>query len=599
MSRIQKLDTQTANMIAAGEVVERPRGVVKELVENAMDAGATRIMISYSEGGLKKIVVEDNGMGMDHTDARACFERHATSKIHKESDLWNIHTMGFRGEALPSIAAAAKVTLLTGDGSDGTKVIMAYGRQEAYEDAPAPQGTSITVEDLFYETPARLKHMRSASYEGSLITSLVQTFALGAPDIAFRLYSENREVFRTSGNGDLAEVLYQVYGRSAAENAIPLDFSDYDYHVRGALIKPIISRASRYGLHIFLNGRMVHERKLDQAVEDGYRGFLKEGRYPLAVIDVQMDPHIIDVNVHPSKWEVRLSKEKQLEYLLQDQIASILSEAMKIPEEKMEQKEVKPVYFTPLSFSEEEMRPLQVKAEAPAYEDRKITLADEKKQDEAVLQKVVSVQEEKAAAPGVEAETDEEEEKVPLPVYQVIGQYRKKYVLCACGQGLMMVDLRRCEVRLTYEKCLREMKESHQRTDLLVPLTMHFTPDECDRVEELNQAFADTGIVYEPFGTDTLLVRSIPLWLQGMHDHEKILQDLAEMYLQEDRKINVQEEAAKEAVKYMPYEEKTLSMDEMKQKLAELSGCANAWTDPYGRAIVVLLDEKEIERRFG
>jgi DNA mismatch repair protein MutL len=593
MSRIQKLDSQTANMIAAGEVVERPRGVVKELVENAMDAGATRIMISMEEGGLKKIVVEDNGCGMDHTDARACFGRHATSKIHSQNDLWNIHTMGFRGEALPSIAAAAKVTLLTSDGTDGTEVIMAYGDEKAYHDAPAPQGTRITVEDLFYETPARLKHMRSASYEGSLIQTLVQTFALGSPAVAFRLYNENREVFRTSGNGSLQEVVYQVYGRGAAENAIPIDFEDYDYHVTGCLIRPMISRASRYGMHIFLNGRMVHDLKLERAVLDGYQGFLPEGRYPLAVISVQMDPHIIDVNVHPSKWEVRLSKENQLEYLLKDQISQVLEAKMNSVSEKEEAAEktapARTVYYTPLQFTEENLRPQSMvrQKEPPAYEQKMKTAEEEKAEDEAQLKKIMPEQPE-----------EEETEEVPFPPAQLIGQYRKDYLLCACEQGLMIIHLYRARQRLAYEKCIREMKENRHHQDLLVPLTMHVGRADVNRVDELNEAVKDTGIVYEPFGSDTLLVRSVPVWLKDMQESEQILQDLCELYLKEDRRVDVQDLAAKEAVKHLPVESRTLREEEMKAYLDALGSCRNAWTDPFGRPITVIVDDRRLLREF-
>ncbi|MCH4013972.1 MAG: DNA mismatch repair endonuclease MutL [Solobacterium sp.] len=599
MSRIQKLDTQTANMIAAGEVVERPRGVVKELVENAMDAGATRIIIAMEQGGLSKLSVEDNGIGMDHADARMAFERHATSKIHKESDLWNIHTMGFRGEALPSIASVSRLTMLTSDGSDGTKVVMSYGKEEVYEDAPAPQGTKITVEGLFYETPARLKHMRSAAYEGSLIQSLVQAFALGRPDIAFRLYHEGRECFRTSGSGSLQEVVYQVFGRGAAENAIPVDFEDYDYHVTGCIIRPFINRASRYGMHIFLNRRMVKENRLYKAILDGYQGFLQEGRYPLAVVNVDMDPHIIDVNVHPSKWEVRLSKQNQLEYLLKDQIHEALTKAMNAKEEEPEV--ISGTVYVPLSFSDDEMRPtpqeeMKVAQDSPAYaadqkEEKPLTCEAEQKADEAILQKVT---------PAEETEPEEEEEKIPFPSYTVIGQYRKDYILCACEQGLMVVHIARMRQRISYEEDIRRMKTSKGKQDLLVPLTLHVSAADVERADELNAAIADTGIVFEPFGSDTLLVRSMPLWLCGQDiEEEKLLCDLCEIYLKEEHKVDVCDLAAREAVKYMKENHRSLTMDEMKKYMEQLQACDNAFTDPFGRAIVIIVDEKHLLRSFG
>ena len=380
MGRIAQLDMQTANMIAAGEVVERPMGVVKELVENAIDAGATRIQITIEEGGLSKITIMDNGCGMDASDAQMCFERHATSKIHNENDLWSIHTLGFRGEALPSIAAVAKVTLSTSDGSDATRVVIAYGKKESVSPYPCNQGTEITVEGLFYQTPARLKHMRSGAYESSLIQDVISRFALSHPEIAFHFINDGRDAFRTSGQGDLLEVLYAVYGKAAAENAIAVDFSDFDYHVSGYLIKPMLSRASRNMMHIFLNGRMVRTYKLYQSVQDAYADFMPKGRYPMCVLSITMDPHLLDVNVHPSKWEVRISKETQLELLIKEEVAKALrGNAAVVAKEE----EPKTEYYQPLAFNTDELsvspsrqEPEPVRQEEPMQQPKEFVLND-------------------------------------------------------------------------------------------------------------------------------------------------------------------------------------------------------------------------------
>ena len=294
MGKIHQLDTQIANMIAAGEVVERPMGIVKELVENAIDAGSTRIDISVWEGGLEKIVVRDNGSGMDSEDAVNAFLRHATSKIEKEKDLWSIHTLGFRGEALPSIASVSKTTLTTSDGNTSTRVQMEYGKRVKVSAYPFDQGSEISVEGLFYKTPARLKHLKSAAYENSLIQDVIVRFALSHPDIAFVFKSDEKEAVRTTGQGNLLEVMYQVWGREVAENSIPVDFQDYDYHVTGYIVKPNITRASRNYLYVFINGRMVRTYRLYKGILDGYEDFIVKGRNPIVVLNVEMDAQIVE-----------------------------------------------------------------------------------------------------------------------------------------------------------------------------------------------------------------------------------------------------------------------------------------------------------------
>ena len=320
MGKIHQLDTQTANMIAAGEVVERPMGVVKELVENAIDAGSTRITVSVIDGGMTKITVRDNGIGMDSEDALNAFKRHATSKIKGQNDLFDIHTLGFRGEALPSIASVSKVTLTTSDGNDSTRVQIEYGEIKNAGNYPCDEGTEISIEGLFYRTPARLKHLKSGSYENTLIQDVIVKFVFSYPSIAFTFISNDRISFQTTGKGNLLEVIYQAWGREAGENAIAVDFSDYDYHVTGYIVKPSLTRVSRNCMHVFLNGRMVRTFRLYKSILDGYEDFIVKGRNPLVVLNIEMDPQLLDVNVHPSKWEVRISKENQLEYLIKDNI---------------------------------------------------------------------------------------------------------------------------------------------------------------------------------------------------------------------------------------------------------------------------------------
>ena len=332
MAKIQQLDAHLTNMIAAGEVVERPMGVIKELVENALDAKATRIEVNINQGGTELMEVIDNGVGMDREDACLCFERHATSKIKTTEDLWAIHTLGFRGEALPSIASVSNLTLLTNNGEDSTRVEIRYGQRQSARPYPCNQGTQITVSGLFQKTPARLKHLKSIPYETSLILDVIQKFALSYPDVAFRLVHDGKEVFRSAGNGSLLEVMAIIYGRDLARQCIEVEGQDFDYTVRGLMALPAQTRASRNYMTVFINRRMIRSYRIQKAILEAYKNYIPQDRYPIVVLDIEMDSHLCDVNVHPSKWEIRLSKEQQLEFLIRDTLTHTLREHMQAPE---------------------------------------------------------------------------------------------------------------------------------------------------------------------------------------------------------------------------------------------------------------------------
>ncbi|WP_115716268.1 DNA mismatch repair endonuclease MutL [Amedibacterium intestinale] len=352
MGKINRLDEHLSNMIAAGEVVERPMGIVKELVENCIDAHATNVEIQISQGGIESIAIIDDGDGMDSSDATLAFERHATSKLKEVNDLWNIHTMGFRGEALPSIASVSHVLLRTNNGNESTEVEIKYGTLMCAKPCATPKGTMIEVRNLFQKTPARFKHLKSPQYEFSLISDVVQKFALSHPEIGFILSHDGRIVFKTRGNGSLLEVLMQIYGRETAKSAIVLDGKDNDYMIDGYIMQPQYNRATKYYMLLYINGRMIRNYHLQKAVMDAYTPFLPKDRYPIAVINLHMDAQLVDVNVHPSKWEIRLSKEKQLEKLIYQTISEALTNRLEVPkikinkEEKKEKIEMQTLEFT-------------------------------------------------------------------------------------------------------------------------------------------------------------------------------------------------------------------------------------------------------------
>lgn len=601
MGRIQQLDTQTANMIAAGEVVERPMGVVKELVENAIDAGSTRITVSILEGGLTKLTVTDNGCGMDRGDAEMCFARHATSKIRKENDLWAIHTLGFRGEALPSIASVSKTTLTTSDGNDSTRVIISYGKVESVSPYPSEVGTEISVEGLFYHTPARLKHMRSNSYETSLIQDVIGRFALSHPEIAFQFIVDGRETFRTSGQGNLLEVIYSVFGRSAAENAKEVSFSDFDYQVDGYLVLPELSRASRNQMVIFLNGRMVRTYRLYQAIRDGYGDSIPKGRYPMCVLSIQMDPHLLDVNVHPSKWEVRLSKERQLEYLLQDEVRKQIQGDRPLPKANVE--EARMEYYQPMAMDLNSLMVKDVPVKDIQKEERPIvdqSVEIKKESSEEVPLHFETQTIEVPVIPTVEKETVEEEEQTPLPEMRILGQLHATYIVSECEQGLVLIDQRSALRRIHYEEILQSTQKDTVLMDMLVPITIDVEPSILTKIEEINEAIKPLSLSFEPFGNNTVLVRSIPSWMKDLEE-ETFLKDLLDALAQEKNvsyeKVNA-ESIAKLASQNIRGVNKNYSNEELQAIVEQLKNTRNPWTAPDGKSILLVLEEKEFAKEF-
>lgn len=362
MSLIHVMDTHLSNMIAAGEVVERPANIVKECAENALDAGASSIQIEVFEGGIAGVIITDDGCGMEPEDARMAFERHATSKLHSEEELFSIGTMGFRGEALPSIAAVASVDLKTSMNGQGTHVRMEFGECTVNEPVNCPRGTRIEVRDLFVKVPARYKYLRRPAYEFSVIADLVNKMALSRPDIRFSLFHDGRQVFRTSGKGDQKEILYQMYGREVAENAVPFAASSSDFEIDGLAVQPKISRASKNFIYLTVNGRLIRSWQITKAVMEGYREYLPKERCPIVFLNIQTDPQLVDVNVHPNKWEVRIAKEEFLKELITETLEGLFAENLSTPEIRLTEKadtqeKLQFAKASPSIFQEPENRP--------------------------------------------------------------------------------------------------------------------------------------------------------------------------------------------------------------------------------------------------
>ena len=656
MARIHQLDEHLSNMIAAGEVVERPSGIVKELVENSIDAKAKHIEIQILQGGIDCITIIDDGCGMDAQDATLAFERHATSKIQAVDDLWKISTMGFRGEALPSIASVSQVTLRTNDGIDSSEVIIYYGTLKSARPCGTPKGTMLEVRNLFQKTPARFKHLKSPQYEFSLISDVVQKFAISHPNIGFELSHDGRSVFKTKGNGNLREVLMQIYGRDGAKTAIELHGQDLDYTIRGYALQPQFQRATKYYVLLYINGRMIRNYHLQKAVMDAYAPYMPKDRYPIAVINMEMDAQLVDVNVHPSKWEIRLSKEKQLEKLLYQTIKAALMQDMEVPniqarkENKKEKIEIQELQFTyprdqevkklhtevndsfvhydgkPKQTITEESRvqvdkvePQEAPVEAEKQEsvDKKQELSESQssdtqapikdqvieevsttKQAETLFKDIAPIQEVVMKA---EQEPASESVNPSLPQLHVIGQFHNSYILAEGEKGLYIIDQHAAQERYHYEMIQKQILSGVKDTQPhLIPITVETTMSAVSRIDDLNALLEQVGIHFEVFGNTTLLCRELPIWLKDTKE-EAFLQDMIDLWQKDDeisldklRKHTIATMACHSSIRF----HRSLTMEEMKQVILDLGKCEQPFHCPHGRPTLICYEDKDLIHDF-
>lgn len=619
MAKIHILDAHVANQIAAGEVVERPASIVKELVENAIDAEATRIVVQLEEGGISKISVSDNGIGMEPEDAKRAFSRHATSKIKKERDLLTIRTLGFRGEALPSIASVSRVKLTTCHDPDQLAYSLQYegGVWKKSEEVSRPRGTDVVVTDLFYNTPARLKYLKTVNTEVGHIADLMGKIALAHPEIAFSLRHQQRELFRTTGDGKLRHVLYALYGKQVASKMIPIQIEDADFSVTGYFSKPEITRASRSYITLIINGRYVRSIPLTQAILQAYATLLPTGRYPIGVLQIQMDPRLLDVNVHPAKYEVRLSKEKECCDLIRTGVKQALRKEVLVPQvthkgsqtslKKGKPKQQQLVLESPLYESEKQLTPKAMSSSAPVTKKRPESLAHEPPPDK----KLSRPKEENNRPQMVEAPKSElqqpvssqtiDSEKRRFPQMVPLAQIHGTYIVAQTEDGFYLIDQHAAHERIYYEKFFQQMDQAtHRQQVLLFPLTVECSPSEDKILESYQEELRIWGMEIEPFGGTTWLVRSHPPWFPKGNELDTI-RELID-WLKEHGKVETalfRDAAAKMmACKAAIKANRHLRRDEMEQLLCDLNHCDNPFTCPHGRPIFIHFSTYELEKMF-
>ena len=624
MAEIHELSAVLADQIAAGEVVERPASVVKELVENALDAKAAQITIETKEAGLEMIRVTDDGEGIEADDVETAFKRHATSKITSREDLFRVATLGFRGEALPSIASVSDVVLMTAHADDetGTTIHIKGGKIVSNDASQLRNGTQITVSDLFFNTPARLKYLSSLATELSHVSDIVNRLALSHSDVAFVLKNNGKTLLKTAGNGNQKQTFSAIYGVKAAAKMISFNAKDLDFEVDGMVSYPELTRSNRNGISLLINGRYIRNFKLTKAVLNGYGSKLMVGRFPYAVINVRLDPLLCDVNVHPTKQEVRISKEPQLEKLISEGIFARLSQENLIPNavknlnhskrtgfsgEQTDLLEKSPKYKGPVSaevtaalVGESLDDKLDGKQDVFAKDVRPIVIskrtdlekAELKIWDQKYVQKKTSVKDQEISA---------ESSKKRFPELRYIGQMHGTYLFAESEDGLYIIDQHAAQERCKYEYYRTEIGNvSSNQQRLLVPIVLTYPTTDALKIEENLDKLADLGIELGDFGKNTYILRQHPTWFkQG--EEEEIVREMIDMFLNDD-KLTVAKFREKTAImmscKRSIKANHHLEEEQAKVLLKKLSACENPFNCPHGRPVLVHFTSKDMEHMF-
>lgn len=554
------LDESVANKIAAGEVIERPASVVKELLENSIDAGASRISVQVADGGRSLIRVTDDGCGMNRQDAVLSLQRHSTSKIRTADDLAHITTLGFRGEALPSIAAVSRLEILTRqpNAEEGVRLTAEGGTITDLSAAGAPGGTRVSVMNLFYNTPARLKFLRSEATELSHIADLVGRYALAYPHISLILEHNGRELLNRAGGEDLSGALLALYGRRVLEETVPVEWSLPSATVRGLVSRPSLNRASRQAEHFLVNRRPIRSRLLSRALEEAYRGLLPAGRYPVAVLLLEVEPHLVDVNVHPAKAEVRFAREGE-------------------------------VFQGVLAAVKEALRVAQTSFSSPALP-------------------TLTPGPQRLAAPLSRTPRQWAEQRLPIqpglaaagPRLSLIGQWEKTYILAESSEGLVVIYQHRAHERVLYERLEQSLSPAPAaQQHLVAPITLEFSPAEAAVLGKHMPVFERLGFLMEPFGRGTFLLRAVPALLERLGP-EKLMKDLVEELTAEARASSDPLAAVLAGLSCHAAVRAgdALGREEMERLLHDLARTSQPFLCPHGSPVLITLPQAELDRKF-
>lgn len=567
--KIRVMSENLANKIAAGEVVEKCASVVKELVENSIDAKATHIKINLEDGGLKKIEVIDDGIGMDKDDAQLAFARHATSKIYKDDDLYFIETLGFRGEALASIASVAEVNLVTCNAEVGTHVHIKGGSIDLVEDIGTNIGTTITITNLFYNTPARLKYLKSEATEANNCIRYIEKLALSKENIAFTLTNNDRVIVKTSGSGKLLKCIHEIYGLSVSSNMLEISASSDDFEIYGYISKPSILKKNRNHLNTIVNGRVVRNNDINKAINDAYNTYKHEGFYPIVVINIVTDPTLIDVNIHPTKQDIKISMIENLEKLLYNTIKKVLYTNILVPNALVDDE-----------FSNQEKN-------LPYEEEKKET--------------IIQTRFDFTDINNSSNEILKNEEIKKLDLYP-IGQIHGTYIIAEDDEAMYIIDQHAAHERINYEMITKKYRESEvEITELLVPLQVELPTSEYNIFLENKEILTKLGFVIEEFGINTIIIKAHPTWInKGFKNAD--LKSIIDLVITNGKKFNKEKFldslAKMVSCKMSIKANEKLSFEEMDALLKDLVKCDNPYNCCHGRPSIMKFTNYELEKMF-
>ena len=609
MIKIHVMSDNLANKIAAGEVVERSSSVVKELVENAIDAGSSIIPIDLINGGLNGITITDNGCGMEHDDALLSFQRHATSKLLREDDLFFISTLGFRGEALPSIASVSEVDLVTCAKTIGTHLHIKGGKLEIDEPADKRVGTRISIKNLFFNTPARLKYLKSEPTELASCVSYIEKIALSYPKIKFTLNNNERAVVKTSGSGNLKKTIHEIYGLQVSSKLIEIKNSNDDYDIRGFICKPEILKSNRYHMTTIVNGRVIRNNDLNRAINDAYYTYKPDSKYPIVVINIETDPTLIDVNIHPTKQDIKFSKQDQLYNLITKTIKDALYQNLLLPSAMERLKATNDI------ISKEEINSI--------IED-KITLENKSTMDNTsngnyslhtdallaqgefnfnVFEDTVEYNAKEKIKENPEIDSQQQpENKIKSLNLHPIGAINLTFIVAQGDDGLYLIDQHAAHERINYEKVLKYFQEEKIiTTPLLVPLPIELTPTEFILVQKNLELLKSMGFVLEEFGLNTFVFKEHPIWFKEGFEEEG-LRRVIDMIIKSGANFDVMKfrdrAAAMLACKMSIKANMSISLEVMQHLLDDLALCDNPYNCAHGRPTIINFSSYDLNRMF-
>ena len=595
MNRINLMSPELANMIAAGEVIERPSSVIKELVENSIDAKATRIEVDIYDVGRKLIRVKDDGFGMSREDAKLAFKRHASSKVKSVYDLMRITSLGFRGEALPSIASVSNVILLTSDGEEGTKIVLSPSKEMEVSDAALRKGTTFEIRDLFFNTPARMKYLKSDKTENASSIEVMEHLSMCYSDVSFILRIDGKTIFETTGRGDLKEVIALIYGKEVAKKLLEVSFEGEGYSFSGYIGEPSISYSTRYDILNFLNRRSVYVPKVQKAFIDAYKDYLPPSRYPFVAVNFSVDYSLVDVNVHPTKREVRLSIEEEVASNVYKEVKrsllltrqSFVSSSISGATLTLEQPTLKEDDFVNIFEENEKKQPQE------AFKDV-VTLFDEfdKEENENYIKDSLIIEDD--VSPRFESKTN-------FPSLTLIGQVFDTYLLAQGEDGLYFIDQHAAAERINFEKCEDDFNSSSSRVVPLIPLVIELPYSSLTNYDKEHiLALESLNIYTSSFGGNAIKVDEIPSYLSE-EDDESVLRDIILSTLKGNKvdiaslkRLSIASRACKMSLKA----NRLLTREEQLRLLKNLAKCRNPLNCPHGRPTIVKVSKYDLEKMF-